>query len=910
MTQAEPLLQRALAIQETAPGDNRLARASTLSALAGVHWARGLYGQAESLSVRALALREEALGKDHPDVAASLNNLAAIYFTQKLYDEAEPLMQRALTLYEANLGKTHIKVADSLNNLAGLYFEQGLYGRVEPLMQRVLDIRETVLGKTHPDVAVSLNNLAMLYSRQGLYIQAESLFLRAIDIEEAVLGKTHPEVATLLNNLANLYAKRMMYDRAVPLSQRALDIREVALDKAHPNVADSLNDLASLYREQGLYEQAEPLFQRALNIGENGLDKTHTRVATSVGNLASLYLDLGRYEQAEPLFQRALSLMESTLGKEHPDIALLLGDFAQLRMAQNRLEEAVPLYTRAFAISEQRLRQEALDFSESRLSGFLRHLRSAEETLYALLRTHPENAQVRRLALSAALLLKGRSVEETASISHTLYRHLGADDRDTLEKLRDLRARLASLSLVGPGVLAPEDYQQQLKTLTAEGDTLEADLAKRSAPLRIRTALPRPAEIVERVAASLPTDGALVEFIAYQDSPLVPRPGTPKAQAPRQLRYLALVLLPDASTRAVDLGPADSIDAAASRMRDALARRDASFLLLAQALYRRAFQPLLPLLGTTRRLLLSPDGQLGLVPFAALHDGRNFLIDTFDVTYLTSGRELLPSPQSRAPLSSVLVLADPDFSAPFVSAPSSSDSNALERFFARSDLARGTWERLPGTREEAQGIKRLLPQADLLLGAEATKERLMALPTPGILHLATHGFFLGDPPGTSGSRGVGSLALPDGPPPPQPEPLLNSGLVLAGAFTSRSNATLLTALELAGFDLWGTQLVVLSACDTGLGEVHLGQGIYGLRRALVVAGAETVVSSLWAVNDGSTQQLMGAYYRNLLAGQGRASALREAMRALRRTHPHPYHWAPFIVLGSGAPLRGITPGTP
>ncbi len=136
--------------------------------------------------------------------------------------------------------------------------------------------------------------------------------------------------------------------------------------------------------------------------------------------------------------------------------------------------------------------------------------------------------------------------------------------------------------------------------------------------------------------------------------------------------------------------------------------------------------------------------------------------------------------------------------------------------------------------------------------------------------------------------------------------MLRSGLALAGA-RARPDATLVTALELTGLDLWGTQLVVLSACDTGRGEVQPGQGVYGLRRSLVVAGAETVVMSLWKVNDDSTRRLMESYYRNLLAGQGRASALREAMRSLRESRPHPHHWAPFIALGSDAPLRAITP---
>ncbi|MGZ3457607.1 MAG: CHAT domain-containing protein [Archangium sp.] len=772
----------------------------------------------------------------------------------------------------------------------------------------------------------------------GGYAEALARAEQALALREAALGGTHPDVSSCLDLMGEIHWLRVDLAHAEPVLQRALAIQEAAFGDNHLDVALSLNNLASLYEDQGLYERAEPLYQRALAIQETALGNNHPEVAQTLTNLASLYRDQGLYGRAEPLYQRALPIWKEATGGHHPDVARMLHhpdvarmlhNLARLRLAQHRLDDALPLLTCSFALSEHRLRQEALDFSESRLSSFLQFLRADEQTLYVLLRAHPKDARVRRLALSAVLLLKGRSVEETADISRTLYRSLGAEDRDTFERLRGLRTQLATLSLEGPGALTPEAHQQRLEKLANEGDAFEAELAIRSAPLRALTALPSPAEIVDRVATSLPKDGALVELIAYRDSPLVPKPGTPLAKLPSQLRYLALVLFPDASTRAVDLGPAEPIDRTATHLRNALANREASFQATAQALYQRAFQPLLPLLGHTRRLFLSPDGQLGLVPFAALHDGHGFLLDAFDFIYLTSGRELLPRSQEINPASSVVVLADPDFNASPRAAPSAAGdtpmlarfSDALERFFSTrsADLAASTWVTLPGTRQEAESIQRLLPQAQLFLGPEATKERLLHLSTPGVLHLATHGFFLEDAPTLEGSRALGHFGvLGDNPQAPCPEnPLLRSGLALAGAQAPatdaskpRLDAALVTALELSGLDLWGTQLVVLSACDTGRGEVKLGQGVYGLRRSLVVAGAETVVMSLWKVADDSTEQLMDTYYRNLLAGQGRATALREAMRSLRASRPHPHYWAPFIALGSDAPLRAITPTSP
>src|SRR6218665_2343497 len=549
----------------------------------------------------------------------------------------------------------------------------GEYSKAFARAEHALALREAALGTTHPDVASCLELMGDLHRRQGHLNHAEPLLKRALAIYEAARGKSHPDVAASLNSLAVLYSDQGLYDQAEPLFRRALTLRKATLGHKHPLVAASLNNLAALYMNQGLYsDRAEPLYWRSLAIREAALGKNHPDVAQSLDNLASSYALQGLYDRAEPLFLRSLSLREATLGKSHPLVATSLGNLAQFRLAQHRLADALHLYTRAFSISEQRLRREAIDFSESRLSSFLRYLRASEETLYALLRAHPEDTHAQRLALSAVLLLKGRSVAETANISRIQNQSPSSADRDTFERLRGLRTQLATLSLEGPGARPTEAYQQRRQALADEGDSLEAELAKRSAPLRALTALPPPSQIVDRVAAALPKDGALVELLAYRDSPLVPKPGTPLSETPSQSRYLALVLFPDDSTRAVDLGPAAPIDAATSRLRDALAHRDDSYQATAQELYRLAFQPLRRLLGSTRRILLSPDGQLGLVPFSALHDGQVFLLDSFDFTYLTSGRELLPRPQESAPATSVVVLADPDFSAAPPSPPSHS----------------------------------------------------------------------------------------------------------------------------------------------------------------------------------------------------------------------------------------------
>jgi CHAT domain-containing protein len=678
---------------------------------------------------------------------------------------------------------------------------------------------------------------------------------------------------------------------------------------------------ARALKEAKQYTQALPKLEHALKLREAVFGET-PEVAECLDELSDVYHRQGEEKRAELSFQRALAVREAFFNRRSTYVNASL-ERVQSHLVHDHLTEALSLLARHLITSENNLRWRVAGISDEDLANILLRLRTDEGILYSLASTYSADSRVRYLALSAALLRKGRSLDEISNTSRIIYRSLGQKERAKFDRLRALRVQLSALSLTGPGNLSAAHYQQRLKDMAQQGEALEAELSWSSAQLR---ALPPPSELIGRVAAALPKDGALVELVAYNKISLVTKPSSSASQAPSQLHYLAFLLFADGRTHVLDLGPAAPLDAAALRMHAALAGNAESFTPAAQALYELAFHPLTPLLGKVQRLFLSPDGQLSLVPFAALHNGHRFLVDVFDITYLTSGKELLPRPADLPPARSVVVLADPDFSAspitpslPTEAASALSQRSAsLERFFSsvRSELADQPWPPLPGTRQEAEAIQRLLPQAQLLLGPAATKKALLKLPTPGVLHIATHGFFLEDASGSPATRAVHSIGAvaEAGPLQPPSNPLLRSGLLLAGARSSatqsgspHSEDSWVTALEMAGLDLWGTQLVVLSACDTGRGDVKLGQGVYGLRRALVVAGAETVVTSLWKVNDKTTQELMEAYYHQLLKGQGRATALRQAMLALRRKRPHPHFWAPFIAIGRDAPLQGLTP---
>lgn len=330
---------------------------------------------------------------------------------------------------------------------------------------------------------------------------------------------------------------------------------------------------------------------------------------------------------------------------------------------------------------------------------------------------------------------------------------------------------------------------------------------------------------------------------------------------------------------------------------------------VAKELYEKLFKPLRPHLGNAQQLLVSPDGALNLVPFAALIDESGaYLGSKKSVTYLTSGRELLRFGTTTLAKSDMVVVANPDYG-PLSKQPDQVDSTVQPTRSLDLDREGITFKPLPATAKEAEKLKGLLKITDdnLLTHAKATEERFKQLHGPRILHVATHGFFLKDNELPTAKLRQISLAQGKPPLPLGENPLLRSGLALAGANQRRSGEKddgILTAAEVAQMDLRGTRLVVLSACETGVGDVKNGEGVYGLRRAVVLAGAESQVTSLWQVADDATKDLMVDYYKRLLNGEGRSEALRNAQLTMMKSkdRSHPYHWAAFVPIGDWRPL--------
>lgn len=868
------------------------------------------YDRAKPLLQRALTLQEESLGRpDHPGLIVYLLRLASVHEAQEDHVSAARLHERTLAIAEKAFGPDHPLVTIALFKAARAYHENADYLRAEPLYLRGLALAEKNNGPDHPDVATFLRWLAFLNKSTGRWMPSLRLFQRALAIREKALGPDHLDVAESLVDLAQTWGS---YWGAEDAYRRALRIREKAFGPESPALVPPLEGLGHWYANRGDYARAAPVWERAMTILRKTLGPNHPRVADALTNAAELYEFSGDLVRAEQLRVRALSILqrvvaaeEQRLGFDHLGASYLWRDIQALSVARGHLADAIFAAQRVTEIQDRNAAALLAGGSEEQKRSAMHGLnRQTDFDVWLHAQRAPQEPNAMRLALTALLRRKARVLDAMAGGASALRQSDDPRDRALLDELHAVYARIAARVSRAPDHQSPVEYRRELAELEASRQTLEARVGERSVGLRSEQHL----VTLAQVQAALPEGSALVEIARY--SPYRKRTDR-RTTLEDPDRYVAYILRPIGDPTFADLGDSGPVDRAVEALRGALADPDLSHdpRPAARALDRLLMEPIRARLGGARWLFMSPDGPLHLVPFAALVDEEDhYLVERYLFSYLTTGRELLRFQEgAERPRGEPLVLANPSFD----------DSGALaaveatHRGLRSVDLVTQPLLPLGGTEKEARTIGDLFPGSRVLLGADATEEAVKSAHAPRVLHLATHGFFLPEQPppvwvgGAPGDRPTDAeeFALLQ-----RENPLLRSGIALAGFNRRRSGADdgVLTALEVAGLDLHGTRLVVLSACESGVGMVRSGEGVYGLRRALVVAGAETQVMSLWPVDTGRTRELMQAYYGRLKAGAGRSEAMRSvqlAMLANPRTS-HPNLWASFIVSGDWRTLEG------
>ncbi len=876
-----------------AAGGNPRERAVVLAELGELHAATNDQDRAADALQESVVLREQALGDTDPLTVETGVELATVrtlkYIAEERFVDAFTAAQSALSRAESDLPPDRPALALAVANLAAVHraFRARDLRTAAALYGRVLRIRKRALGSRHWDVVNSLRQLAEVDVDRKRPAAATRLYARALRIEERALGPDDPALARLTTTVARMYQDRGDFVSAERLYRRVLAIRE--REDIDPYVAHALIDLGDMYRAMRRPLDAEPLYTRALALQEQSMGLKHFNVAETARDLGTAYRIGGPLAEARPLYDRAVAIH-----RDGGDIALpwALRDRAALAVAEDDPRAALDLLSESLAAQEPTL---AMMFHFDREEGQLEAQQSRyvsggyDFLLWLVAHRFGADPAVARDAFQLVLRRKGMVLDIQARAARNVTRR-SPDAREKLDQLAAIRAELSGLLLHRPQAMSDDEYRTRVSLLFEKASTLEN--ATRPGDDDDADPLNRTVTVAA-VAARLPPETALIEVVEIPEFDYAREDfDFPRAEWSSASRFLAFVLNGSGQVTLVDLVDGGELKAAVDTALRDVRGTGARWRDDLRALYGRVWRPLVPVLGDADRIVVAPDGVLNLVPFAALIDpDGKFLVERYEISYATSGRELLDGPQGK-PSTELFLAAAPSFGSRQLAA-----AEAYEEAFRSRDV-QSDFADLPGAAREATDIPPLVPaggERTVLVGAAATETAVKAARRPRIMHLATHGFFLPDQ----------TLGMDD----PQYEtPLIRSGLAFAGAnfatLATTGDDGLLTALEIAGMDLSATELVVLSACDTGVGEVRTGEGVFGLRRAFTIAGAANLLMSLWRVDDVTTADQMRRFYANL-PKMAPAGALREAQLAniaqlrTRDGDAQPRLWAPFVVQGPG-----------
>lgn len=908
----------------------------TLSVLSYQEWSQGRLDAARDAAAAAVALAQRTLRADHPTLAQSLRQLAGARLDLWDIEGAHDLGSQAVAMAERGLSPTHPAIAGYLNDLAASTVLLGRYEDARRLYERSLAVAERQYGEAHELSATIIYNLAEVDAHLGDLSRAEREYRRAGAVWQRLHGADHPFVAQALTAQALAVRDQARPSEALELLERALAINQRALGLQHRAVANTLTQIAEAFMRLGRSSDARRASDRALRIWVAAGSPDAHEHAVALALSAELGFERGDVRAARSAYERALAMTGRVFGTGHPE-------FADVRLGLARTLARSGEYVAAFAGA-----RDAEEIGREHLRLMLRSLPEREALNYA--RVRPRGLELllslaglepRAAAAGLDALIRSRALvlDEVAARRRDAATAADPSQIALAGALASAQQRVANLIVRGAGSMSPTRYAGLLEAARNDSESAERRLAEASAAFRGERS--RAQAGLESVTRALPPNTVLVSFVRYQQLALGGQARYAQAigrgpAADETPSYVAFVLRAGWTPQAVKLGAAQAIDELVSRWRgdiaaEALEPRTASSVrrvssrVSGAGLRAKIWDPLSQHLNDVGQVLIVPDGTLGLVPFAALPVGReSFVLEQAPpIHYLSAERDVVSAGASSVSATGMLAVGGPAFDDAPGSPPASSHASAgtATALSARRNVRTACasleslrFQPLDGTLQEARELSRLWPTplgaARTLVGNEAS-EHVFKQQAHGyrVLHLATHGFFLDGsclPESTrAGTRGVGGLSSTKA----VENPLRLSGLALAGA-NRRAQARadeddgILTAEEVAMLDLQGVDWAVLSACDTGVGEIRAGEGVFGLRRAFQVAGARTVVMSLWSVDDQATRAWMRALYEGRFqkklstadaVHQASLSVLRD--RRARGQSTHPFYWAAFVAAG-------------
>lgn len=916
---AGDLYSEALRISGKAYGTEHPNTISIINNLGALYDDLGNYERAESLFMQALKIKKDIFGPEHPEYAVSANNLAQLYYKTGNFENAEQLYLLSLDITGKSEGENSAGFATILNNIGALYHGMASYEKAEYYYRRALRLRSDILGKTHPDYATTLGNIALLYCDIGDLETAETLLLQTAEIRHETTGTIHPDYAATLNNLALVYEEKGDYKKAEELLIEAVDVLDKSVGDEHPDYANTINNLSLLYSDSGNIEEAISCLQKALATVKRKLGERHPVYATLLNNMAGLYGLRGNFKTSEKMYLQALDILGMATGEDHPDLASVAGNLAMLYQENRNYTKAKPLYRMAMETYLSQIQQQFTYLSEREKAKYLDRILFFFMTYrnYILLQ-YKSDEEIAGEAYNIELVTKSLLLNADRQLRMVIINENDTGAIRKYDQWINLRATLGRQYS-----LSPEQRTMNIKEVEEQADELERQLTRLySSHNEYNSGNHLKWQDVQK---SLKDGEASVEFTRF--------PLFDGKKWSDTLIYVAMVLRPGFSFPAViPLFAEKQLDTILYRER----RSEVDYINelyswtdeekdvtgKGQRIYNILWKPLEKYLEGAEKIWYTPEGRLYQLSFAAIPCGENELLsDKYDLSELTSTARILSSQPERT-IKNITLFGGIEFD------ESPEEMKNFSRFYQdsinysdnlkteagdRGITGRGTWMYLDGTKDEVEKISKLATEngveAVVLTGKEAVEESFKDLSgegSPDIIHIATHGFFLPDPEEEIKRKHFYGLTdRTEKPDNMNSDPLMRSGLAFAGANNVRTGSPIhpgiddgiLTAYEVANMYLPNTELVVLSACETGLGDIKGSEGVFGLQRAFRIAGADNVLMSLWQIPDYQTYELMNHFYIEWLSGRSIDDAFSNAQDFMKTKYPgQPYMWAAFVLV--------------
>jgi CHAT domain-containing protein/Flp pilus assembly protein TadD len=839
-------------------------------------------------------------GPRSDDYAKICNILGATYNMLGELDTAKALHLQAKEIRKTLFGIKDPSYAQSCNNLGSLYRDLGQFDLAEPLILEAKQIRENIApAKQAPVYATTCNTLANLYRDMGQYEKAEQLYIEACDIRSKLAPvNEHREYGYSCNILADLYYYMKQFEKAESLYIRATHIRE-KINKDSYEYGQTCNNLASLYRDMGQFEKAESLAMEAKSVWEKVLPEGHTSRTINTNNLGELYYAMGKYRESETFLLRSRQTWLKEKEKDHPYLIDNSDELARVYWAINEPEKVNELLLELSALKYKKLDKIFQFTNESEKQAYLKNINGSADqyqSFYYKAYDHGKAGPAYTIALLNRNLILS-SLQQTRQLIHSSGNTALINQYNTWA---DLKQRLANLYFTGN-----ETYAVRIAELEQKTDSIEKVLSRTSSLFRNQHTVPT----WKNVQQSLRPGEAAIEFVQFNFFN--------KHEETDSVYYVALVMTKEMNEpRLVPLFEE-------SRLREFLSRRTGSGLATISLyystdfLYRLTWEPLEEELKGISKVYFAPSGLLHRISFAALRTGvTGSLSDKYELTQLLTTAAITDSlAPGLSPSGKVVLYGDVQYSADTIGLKKETSrygkespvmsASLPEELVSRGDIS--FWRPLPGTKLEVESIRNEATKHGLgtllYTGLKANEESVKALNADtsiSVVHIATHGFFFPDPKKNSSysKSTIGSVFKKSD------NPLFRGGLVMAGGENTWKGKSIpgiddgiLTAYEVSNMYLPATKLVVLSACETGVGDIHGSEGVYGLQRAFKIAGVKYLLMSLWEVPDTETSEFMRYFYENLFNNQPVSDAFHAAQEKMRKKYSNePYKWGAWILV--------------